>query len=175
MPSTSEELCLSCGFCCDGTLHNFTFLLHNELEFAELAGLRTRLRRDGIPIFYQPCSAYQAQACAIYEDRPRACQNYKCKLLLSLEAGETDLPTSLSYTHQVRQLIAALRALMPDPDPHLSLFQQVQVNWHAGSGLPDSAAPILLNLARLLHQHFGVHWLLRPSRFKRWKRRLQRR
>ncbi len=86
--SPTQDLCLTCGLCCDGTLFR---------------GVEIDLEREG-PTFVaigavieqeptktravQPCVAFESCACTIYPNRPRACQTYQCQLLKHCLTGE---------------------------------------------------------------------------------------
>jgi Fe-S-cluster containining protein len=157
--------------CCDGTLHNFTFLRAGEEARARQLGLRVRQRRDGIPLFLQPCAAFNAPVCVVYAQRPHACRQYKCKLLLKMEAGGATLESALETVQRACELIAALRRLMPDPDSRLSLDQQAKSNWRVAEPLPAEVQPVYNELAALLKSQYGVRWLRGRSRFRRWKKK----
>lgn len=177
MPGPSENLCLACGMCCDGSLHNFTHLRTEEVIQAGKLGLRVAKVRQGTPIIWQPCKAYTRPDCRVYLDRPRACRQYRCKLLNALESDSLDLSEALECVRKVQDQIAALRSQMPDPDLHFSLSRQIRINWLDRSTLPMPAAEIFSRLAGLMQDHFGVRVNFSPIRsrkqFLRWKRLLR--
>jgi hypothetical protein len=88
-----------------------------------------------------------------------------------MEAGEATLEAALETARRTRELIDALRRLMPDPDPRLSLDQQVKTSWRAVEPLPEEVQPVFNELAALLHAQYGVRWLRGRSRFRRWKKK----
>src|SRR5512143_2378157 len=108
--SPAETLCLSCGMCCSGTLHNWTNLQPQERSQARQLGLDVFTRRDGTVAFRQPCAAFEDPICTIYTHRPQACREYVCPLLKRLMDGEISLEPALSHTRQARQLIASLQS-----------------------------------------------------------------
>lgn len=109
--AASESLCLKCGFCCDGTLFRKVPTLPDETE---------RLRRRHLPLatdgagFAQPCQAYRAARCDVYEDRPTACRDFRCRLLERYAAGEASEGECLSVIREVRALAESIRSGVPE-------------------------------------------------------------
>lgn len=83
-----QEICLVCGFCCDGTL-----FAHASLEPREREHLPERMRencftRDDQEYFYLPCP-YFSGLCMIYQGhKARVCSTYRCQLLKNYEVKE---------------------------------------------------------------------------------------
>jgi hypothetical protein len=74
--------------CCDGTMYGTVDLdASDRLHGIEAAGLELTTR-DNLTFFRQPCTAFGAGCCGIYDDRPAVCRWYRCLLLRRLEAGE---------------------------------------------------------------------------------------
>jgi hypothetical protein len=177
--SPAEQLCLSCGMCCDGTLHNWTYLQPEELARASAAGLevfqppRRQARHDPRPGFRQPCRALRGLECQIYRERPQACQDYICPVLQRLNDGELSLQAAQEIVQQARQLIRLLRTEMPFPAEVLSLEWQVRLNWPAHKPLPADVEPIFVALAGLLRREWKMKWRRqRPKRQRRGTGRL---
>lgn len=106
------SVCLSCGFCCDGTLFNRVPLLE-----AELAVHREILRlAPGAHHGVQPCAALEGLRCRIYEERPLTCRRYRCLLLEAREADEVSEAGALAIIETVRQLRQALAEAVGRPD-----------------------------------------------------------
>lgn len=87
-PAEEQEICVRCGFCCDGTL-----FLHAHLYEGERGHLPEKIEAaaftdKGREYFRLPCG-YFSDRCTIY-DRPRAeiCGTYRCGVLRSFAAGE---------------------------------------------------------------------------------------
>ena len=87
-PAEEQEICVRCGFCCDGTL-----FLHANLHAGERGHLPEKIEAaaftdNGREYFRLPCG-YFSDRCTIY-DRPRAeiCGTYRCGVLRSFAAGE---------------------------------------------------------------------------------------
>lgn len=91
-----SELCLSCGLCCDGSLFQLVKLQPGESD------PRLRLVPEH-EAFAQPCSCFAAGACAIYEQRPAACRDFRCRLL-----GQPLAP-ALGVVARTKKLLAAPR------------------------------------------------------------------
>ncbi len=93
-------ICLSCGFCCDGTVIGFV-----ELDREELPVLRELMNIEdaiGNGFFLQPCNNY-CDGCNIYSKRPKQCTNFKCGLLKSLEQKELDFDSAIEMINVVKQ------------------------------------------------------------------------
>ncbi len=95
----SENLCLSCGLCCDGTLIGFVELYRDELP--KLRKLMKIEEADGNGIFIHPCKSY-CDGCTIYSDRPKQCDNFKCRLLKSHEEKELDFDSAVEVINKLK-------------------------------------------------------------------------
>lgn len=96
----SENICLSCGFCCDGTVIGFVKIGREELPvLRELIDLKDA-NYNGF--FLQPCDNY-GDGCNIYSKRPKQCANFKCELLKSLEQKELDFDSAIELINVVKQ------------------------------------------------------------------------
>lgn len=112
----SEQLCLACGLCCDGTLFDGV-----QLESGDDAG---KLKTLGLPVafsrgrkpvgrFPQPCAALCAdRTCRLYADRPGQCRAFECKLFKQLRAGETALAPALRLVAKTRRVSDQARRLL---------------------------------------------------------------
>jgi hypothetical protein len=118
--SMEQQLCLSCGLCCNGVIFADVRLRSGEDA--------ARLRRLGLPLpkpaaaskgavlkFNQPCAALEGCACRIYADRPSHCRHFECLLLKSAKAGRVQPLAALKiifeakeHAGKVRQLLKAL-------------------------------------------------------------------
>lgn len=96
----SLNICLACGFCCDGTVIGFVQLGHEELPvLRELIDLTDA---NGNGFFLQPCKNYN-DGCNIYSQRPKQCANFKCGLLISIEQKELDFDLAIEMISEVKQ------------------------------------------------------------------------
>ena len=100
-----ETLCKSCGLCCDGSLFGRVPLEPGERDAARKN--RLRVVASGAS-FEQPCAAF-AGTCRAYDDRPRACRAFVCRLheRHRLEGGP--LEARLASVRRARELLAAAR------------------------------------------------------------------
>lgn len=112
-PDPATALCLACGLCCDGTLHNHALLQPDELEHARKVGLgiiddgTTRLS------FKLPCPQFHG-CCSIFGERPRVCAGYQCSLLKNFNKGSVSLDGALEKVIVARGLADALRNAVPE-------------------------------------------------------------
>src|SRR5229473_316362 len=96
--SDSEDICLACGLCCNGTIFADVKLQAGDdtSRFRSLGvGLRqvgcesglsqSRLRPASVP---QPCAAFDGCRCQIYAERPKYCRQFECLLLRSVWLGQ---------------------------------------------------------------------------------------
>lgn len=69
--------------------------------------------------FNQPCPLWRGE-CSIYASKhyPHACRAYKCKLFKEVDSEPTSLTTALAAIECARELISALKPLLPQqPGP----------------------------------------------------------
>jgi hypothetical protein len=109
MTSGTEDLCLSCGLCCDGSLF---------WAVPVAPGEDTPVPLDGEGRLRQPCACFNG-ACTIYPDRPSACRSFDCRVLQTVRAGVRDEAWARAQIAAMRRLLAALDAALPSPEPSL--------------------------------------------------------
>lgn len=103
--SDSLNICLPCGFCCDGTLVG-----HVQLGREELPVLKELMEIEDVNdkgFFLQPCNNY-CEGCNIYSKRPKQCASFNCGLLKSVEQEELDFDSAVETIHAVKQKKIAL-------------------------------------------------------------------
>ena len=106
-----SRLCIQCGLCCTGALHNYAVLDPEEISLARSLGLT--LRTEGRPGFSLPCPRLDGCKCSIYENRPKVCGRYKCQLLENVEAGLTDFDSAIAKVRAAKELVEEVTAVMP--------------------------------------------------------------
>ena len=114
--SDSENICLACGLCCDGTLIGFV-----QLEREELSAVRKIMDVEevkGNAIFLHPCPKL-CDGCTVYSQRPKQCGIFKCGLLNSVEQNEMDFNSAVKMVDSVKQKKSAIEQLI--------LTQQIQL------------------------------------------------
>jgi uncharacterized protein len=125
--SVIDQLCLTCGLCCNGVI--FANLALQPSDNA------ARLRSLGLPVcnshsvlrpphLTQPCAAFDGCRCRVYADRPKYCRQFECVLFKSVKAGHTEPAAALRIIRTAREradkVYRLLRAL-GDTDEQLPL------------------------------------------------------
>ena len=99
------NICLSCGFCCDGTLIGYVQLDNEELpvlkELMEIEDTNSK------GFFLQPCKNY-CDGCNIYSQRPKQCDNFNCGFLKSYEQKELGFDSAIEIINLVKQKKVAI-------------------------------------------------------------------
>lgn len=108
----ASDLCMSCGMCCNGLLHNAAVLDADEVAAAAAIGLAV-LDRPGRPGFALPCTKLEGTVCTIYGHRPRVCSGFRCQVLIDLENGRHSFDQAAQRVATARQLLAEVVADMP--------------------------------------------------------------
>ena len=123
MPTAGQNLCLSCGLCCDGTLFARTRVGATEpVEAFRTAGVRITPDRggDGRYEMPQPCRWFENGRCRMYGCRPAACSSYRCRLLRRVEAGKMALHEAQGIVQSARERRLRLRGLLDRHFPELA-------------------------------------------------------
>lgn len=95
-----QDLCVSCGFCCDKTLFDVASLSKNEETHGFFAENEIEIKGDRY--FKLPC-AYFDSKCTIYDQRkPKVCSAFKCELLKTLIKGEILKEDALRIVQEVK-------------------------------------------------------------------------
>ncbi len=123
--SIVQQLCLTCGLCCDGALFKDVELRPGD-DAARLRALGLPLEsRRGKKRFPQPCAALGRNChCRIYGEHPARCREFECALLKSVAAGIVEVTAALRTIKQTRARADKVRALLrsvSDTDEHLAL------------------------------------------------------
>jgi hypothetical protein len=157
----SEQLCLACGLCCDGTLFDGVQLEPgDDAQKLKALGLPVVVYRAKQPItrFAQPCAALCAdRTCQLYKNRPRQCRTFECKVFKELRAGETELPAALRLVTKTRRLADKARRLLRklgDTDEHRSLgerFHRMDDRLRADASDPAALA-LFADLSLVIHR-----------------------
>jgi hypothetical protein len=109
--SAGSQLCMSCGLCCMGVIHDRAALDESEIPAARRLGLQVM---DGErPLFALPCPRLEGTQCGVYSQRPSVCQRYKCQLLQDVEAGRIEPRDAVHHVGIAKGLLERLRGAMP--------------------------------------------------------------
>jgi hypothetical protein len=152
-PTDGSRLCLACGLCCQGLLHDQARLRKGEAAAARRLGLDVGARQ-GEAMFSLPCACHRDGRCTVYQDRLSPCREYRCKLLRACEAGQVTWEDGLRRVEQAKRLVASIRGRLGVPEAGAGLWRQLR---EAGSGLDAADAEARLDVATLLtlcQQHF---------------------
>jgi hypothetical protein len=146
--SSTEQLCLACGLCCDGTLFdNVALQPGDDANRLKSLGLPVTLSRGKEPVarFPQPCAALCSdRTCRAYAHRPKQCRTYECMVFKEVDAGRLDHAAGLRLVKRARSQADRVRRLLRrlgDADEQRSLgerFHRMQERMEAES--PDEAA-----------------------------------
>jgi len=104
--SESLNICLSCGFCCNGTTIGFVMLDSEELS--EIRALMDIEEEDEKGFILQPCNSFGCNGCNIYAQRPKHCDEYRCEILKSVENKELDFDAATKVINAVGQKKVAI-------------------------------------------------------------------
>lgn len=112
------QLCPHCALCCNGVLFKDVELQPGD-DAKKLASLGlpvSKLRPPPSALrvqkFPQPCVALNGCECRVYADRPARCRQFACALLMSVQAGETQVATALRVIRETRRKADQVRALL---------------------------------------------------------------
>ena len=166
----TDNLCLHCGLCCDGTLFRDVELQPGD-DAAKLSALGLPVRRGVAAKFPQPCAALCSDLkCGVYSQRPERCRQFECALLKAVAANQVEFAVALKSIRQTRQLAEKVRRLLRelgDAGESVALakrFKRVKRKFDAGE------VPVGLD-AETAYDRFGelslaVHELDRRLRTK---------
>jgi hypothetical protein len=102
--SEEQQICISCGFCCDGTV-----FLHAHLDPGEKGHLPDRIELNiftekGRDYFRLPC-LYFSEKCTIYDStRPKICSTYRCQLLKDFASGKITAEEAISIVNNAAEI-----------------------------------------------------------------------
>ena len=127
-----QEICISCGICCDGTLFGKAVLQQGEKGSLPEKIEENYFKTDKHEFFKLPCQYFDGK-CTIYNKKKAVvCSAYKCKLLLRFSNGKIQKEEALkiiqnvkSYKKEIEEL-AFINFNLPKGTPFITL--QVQLN-----------------------------------------------
>jgi len=129
-----SPLCLACGLCCNGELFENTVILPHECA---ALGLAPKVASD-VAELPQPCRFHAAGACAIYAQRPDACDRFRCRLLSAVVAGEETLSRALRLVADFKVIVAELGELTPPGQDTRSRRMELETDWRAATRRRDA-------------------------------------
>jgi Fe-S-cluster containining protein len=164
--SDPTNICLSCGLCCDGTLIGFV-----QLESEELSPVRKLMEIEETGengMFFLPCNELGCNGCNIYSQRPKACRNFECGVLKSVEKKELTFDKATEVIDVVKQKkiaiekqVATLQIELQSKSFHFKMLELKKLFRKDKSEifLSESHQELKLKLSeleKLLSKSFGV-------------------
>lgn len=164
--SEPTNICLSCGLCCDGTLIGFV-----QLESEELSPVRKLMEIEQTGengMFFLPCNELGCNGCNIYSQRPKACRNFECRVLKSVEKKELTFDKATEVIDVVKQKkiaiekqVATLQIELQSKSFHFKMLELKKLFRKDKSELflSESHQELKLKLSeleKLLSKSFGV-------------------
>jgi len=103
-----QEICVNCGFCCDGTL-----FLHASLNPGERGHLPEKIEQNSFnegekDYFWLPCHYFSGKCSIYHSKRADVCSSYRCQLLRDFAEGKITLNDAreiVSEAKNMRRLI----------------------------------------------------------------------
>lgn len=111
-----SQLCLECGFCCDGNLFAFVAISSDEAQTLRSRGLAV-IDDKGRLKLAQRCGALEGCRCRVYEQRPMGCRKFDCLLARSLVEKDLPLSDALEIVAEAKARLARLEGLLPKATP----------------------------------------------------------
>ncbi|MDA0750096.1 MAG: YkgJ family cysteine cluster protein [Verrucomicrobia bacterium] len=106
-PSAGQNLCRSCGLCCDGSLFFFTPIGDCKKDDKNQGNIHSR-KEEVLP---QPCVHHgMEKGCSIYATRPNVCRKFKCQLLRDVEENKSTIEEAMRVVEQLNVLRTRLLA-----------------------------------------------------------------
>jgi len=108
-----EQLCPSCGLCCDSTLFADVELRASDKP-ARLSklGLTLIKKTKTVTAFHQPCACFDGKLCTIYAERPKRCGLFVCGLLKRVDAGGMTAGAALKKILTAKRQAEKVRELL---------------------------------------------------------------
>ncbi len=95
-----QQICVGCGFCCDGTM-----FLNAVLQPGEHGGLPEKIEENYLKIndqeyFKLPCLYFDKHCSIYYREKAIICSTYRCQLLKNFSDGKISLPDALGIVQK---------------------------------------------------------------------------
>lgn len=123
--SGGSELCVACGLCCKGVLHDHAPLQPQEKEVAARLRLPIYRGRIDYDAFSLPCPHHQNDRCSVYPDRPKVCGDYQCDLLKRYREGTISLDEALDVVKRATGLRTRIHDYMGAADPSKRIWDEI--------------------------------------------------
>lgn len=157
-PSLASRLCLACGMCCDGTVHDFAVLKEEDIIPADACGFQTYRRGDGTAAMRLPCHYLDGAACRRYDLwRPSICGDYLCRLQKRAAKGEVSEEQAFETIATTRASRAQVEELLRPGESLRDARTRFDAIAESGETLSSDDARLVVRLFvldRLLDQNF---------------------
>ncbi|HEX9048724.1 MAG TPA: YkgJ family cysteine cluster protein [Verrucomicrobiae bacterium] len=144
MNDAISQLCPNCGLCCDSTLFADVELRKgDDAKALTQAGLKLFQKKKATVAFSQPCACFVGRRCAIYQDRPKHCRLFECRLLKKVAAAELPAAVALKKIAETRKLAEKIRRLLREcgqRDETMALTHRYAAAMNAPIDLADEGA-----------------------------------
>ena len=165
MKSPESQLCLACGLCCQGILHPYAILRPDEIDLGVNLGFSVG-REGEKDVFYQPCPCYGKHRCLSYDQRPKVCVGYRCKLLRRVLTEEISFQDAFHAIEQMNRVVESLYRHNENLlDPSLALPPQISgilEQQRESVTFRRNHTALLLDIGRF-HLLVGRYFALRPN------------
>ncbi|MCB0256378.1 MAG: YkgJ family cysteine cluster protein [Anaerolineae bacterium] len=164
--ASGEELCKSCGLCCQGVFHSDAELYSpSDTNIARRIGAKILDENSPDIKFQLPCNAFNG-CCSAYPTRPSVCASHHCDLLIAHLAGQISKQTALERSSEMQELTSAILPKLHALTGTLDLNQPEKLMAIALESFPDDASrmsfksknrKLLLQLGRFMilkNKHF---------------------
>ena len=69
-------------------------------------------KKSGKVCFTQPCACFDGKFCGIYDDRPKRCRTFECRLLERTQSGKVTVSAALKAIAEARRCVEVVRKLV---------------------------------------------------------------
>jgi uncharacterized protein len=155
-----EQLCPSCGLCCNGVLFADVELQKGD-NAGRLIDLGISVKKKGMKrAFAQPCRCYDGKLCRVYADRPKRCATFECGLLKRVQNSAMPAPAALKRIAETKKLVEKVRHLLRrlgDDDEQLALTKRYSrmmskpIDLSAGEDIGEARGELMMAVNDLMH------------------------
>jgi hypothetical protein len=164
----AQELCTSCGICCDNTLFDVVIQQDGDPHMEKWSAQETL--EDGKAYFRLPCP-YFAGCCSIYDqDKPRRCSEFKCSLLKKMNANEISKVQALKTVRDIlkarNEIIREYAAVTGETKTFLQIYRELALTEAEVDAMPIELKTVHFK-SNLLHVQLA-RWFRAPEEFEKY-------
>lgn len=110
-PKKEQDICVTCGLCCDGTLFHHAVLNKGEKGNLPQKMENAYFKNKNGEFFKLPCSYFNGK-CSIYDQKKaHVCSSFRCKLLKDFSKDKVKQEDALSIVQNAKKLREEIIAL----------------------------------------------------------------